>query len=225
MKFAAFVFVALAGSAAHAQLWDNGAIVNGSGLSIVDVGGTLLGAGHQANLGNTVAEDFSAADTWNVTGLSFFAYQSFAANTYTFTGASWQITNTHGDPISLTSSAVSNGGLVGYRVTATTLTNQDRAIFRVDITGLDLELAAGSYVIRWGLTGSLSSGPWAPYIPGSMGSGNARQSLTSGAYNPLVDGGTGLGVELPFIINGTVVPAPTSLALLGVAGLVARRRR
>lgn len=225
MKIAAFVVVALAGSVANAQLWDNGAIVDGSGLSIIDPGGTLLGAGHQANLGNTVADDFSAADEWNITGLSFFAYQSFAGGAYTFTGASWEITDSHGDPISLTSSAVSNGGLVGYRVTSTTLTNQDRAIFRVDVTGLNVNLPAGSYVIRWGLTGSLASGPWAPYIPGSMGSGNSQQSLTGGAYAPLLDAGSGQGVELPFIINGTVVPAPTSLALLGLAGFAARRRR
>lgn len=223
MKIAALLVVALAGSVASAQLWNNGSVVDGSGLSIIDAGGTLLGAGHQAALGNTVADDFTAADDWNVTGLSFYAYQTGASSTFTFTGASWQITSAHGNGISLSSSSISNGGLVGYRVTSTTLTDRSRAIFRVDITGLDVDLPAGSYVVRWGLTGTLASGPWAPYVPGTRGFGNSQQSLSNGAYAGLLD--NGLGVELPFIINGTVVPAPTSMALLGVGGLMARRRR
>jgi len=32
-------------------------------------------------------------------------------------------------------------------------------------------------------------------------------------------------MELPFTMHGTVVPAPGALALLGLGGLVARRRR
>lgn len=223
MKITALMVLALTGSVANAQLWNNGPAVDGSGLSIIDAGGTTFGAGHQANLGNTVADNFSAALPWNVTGLSFFAYQSFANNAFTFTGASWQIANSHGDAIALNSASITNGGLVGYRVTSTTLTNRDRAIFRVDITGLNLNLPAGSYVIRWGLTGSLASGPWAPYIPGSRGTGNAQQSLGGAAYSALLD--SGAGVELPFLINGTVVPAPASLALVGLGGLVAGRRR
>ncbi len=223
MKIAAFVVLALSGSVASAQLWNNGPAVDGSGLSVIDAGGTLLGAGHQAALGNTVADDFSAGAAWNVTGLSFFAYQTGASSAFTFTGASWQITSAHGDAISLAGSAVADGGLVGYRVSSTTLTDRSRAIFRVDITGLNVNLPAGSYVVRWGLTGTLASGPWAPYIPGSRGFGNSQQSLAGGAYAGLLD--NGLGVELPFIINGTVVPAPASLALVGLGGLVARRRR
>lgn len=224
MKFVCIAVLAAAGSAASAQLWNNGAAVDGSGLSILGASDGTLGAGHQISAGNSVAEDFSAAVAWNVTGFSFYAYQT-GATAFSFTGAAWQIANTHGDALALTSSSVSNGGLVGYRVTTTTLTNTQRPIYRVDVTGLNINLAAGSYVLRWSLSGSLASGPWAPPVPGSVGSGNARQSIAGGAFNPLVDGLSLGGMELPFLIHGTAVPTPASLALLGLGGLAAGRRR
>ncbi|MDX2018213.1 MAG: PEP-CTERM sorting domain-containing protein [Planctomycetota bacterium] len=224
MKFVCIAVLAAAGSVASAQLWNNGAVVNGSGLSVLDSGAGTLGAGHQISAGNTVAENFTAGVDWTVTGFSFFAYQT-GATAFTFTSASWQIANSHGDALALTNSAVSNGGLVGYRVTETTLTSTLRPIFRVDVTGLNINLAAGSYVLRWSLAGTAASGPWAPPVPGSLGSGNARQSVANGPFIALTDSLTGTGMELPFLINGTAVPTPASLALLGLGGIAMGRRR
>lgn len=223
------------GSTHAVELYSNGPVASGGppAISVIRTGGTLFGAGAQANIPNLVGDDFTVTGPgWNVESLSFFGYQSFAASAFTFTGATWAIVS--GDVnagtvlASGTGAAVTNGGLAGYRVTATTLTNTDRAIFRVDVDIPDITLAPGNYWLRWGLTGSAASGPWQPPTSDGM-VGNAVQSLANAAFNPVVDAGDGLGVEFPFIIQGSVVPEPGTYALmlaggLAVAGFVRRRR-
>jgi len=215
-------------------LFNNGPAVT-AGLSVIRAGGTTFGAGAQATVPNFVADNFSVAGSgWNVTSFSLFSYQSFANSIFTFTGVNWSIVagdvNT-GTTVASGSTVPTNGGLLGYRVTATTLTNTDRAIFQLDVDVTDFSLSAGSYWLRWAMTGTAASGPWAP--PTSNGVvGNAAQSAAGAPFAPLVDAGDGLGYELPFIIRGTassVVPEPStvSLMLIGVVGMIgiARRRR
>jgi len=212
-------------------LFDNGAAAAGTPpLSVIRTGGTLLGAGAQASIPNIVADDFSVTGPgWNVESLTFYGYQSFAGSAFTFTGATWSIVSgdvTTGTVVASGTASVTNGGLVGYRVSPTTLTNTDRAIFAVQADVADFTLAPGNYWLRWGLTGSLASGPWQP--PTADGAvGNAAQSLANAAFATLVDAGDGLGVELPFTIQGSVVPEPATYAMLlaGAAAVLTLTRR
>jgi hypothetical protein len=221
------------GSVQAVELYSNGPVVSGTPpISVIRAGGTLLGAGAQASIPNLVADNFSVTGPgWTVDSLSFYGYQSFAGGAYTFTGASWSIVSgdvNSGTVVASGSGSVTNGGLMGYRVTSTTLGNTDRAIYRVDLDVVDFDLGPGDYWLRWGLTGSLASGPWQP--PTADGAfGDAAQSLAGGTFAALVDAGDGLGVELPFSIQGSIVPEPASVALMIAGGLavvgVARRRK
>jgi hypothetical protein len=227
--------LAAVGSAEAVVLFNNGPVALGGPppISVIRAGGTLFGAGQQANIPNLVGDNFSVGGLgWDVQSLTFYGYQSFAAQAFTFTSATWSIVsgdvNTGTVVASGTGASVTNGGLAGFRVTPTTLTNTDRAIFAVNVDIPDVTLAPGSYWLRWGLTGTLASGPWQPPTADGV-VGNAVQSLQNAAFVPVLDAGDQLGVELPFTINGVaVVPEPGTYAMMlaGLAALasVARRR-
>jgi hypothetical protein len=212
------LIAASAGSAQAVDLYNNGAAVSGTPpISVIRTGGTLFGAGAQGGIPNLVADNFTVGGPgWTVEALSFFSYQSFAGSAYS------------GTVVASGSGTPTNGGLQGYRVSATTLTNTDRAIFRLDVNVADFNLAPGNYFLRWGITGSLASGPWQP--PTADGAfGNAQQSLANAAFAGIVDAGDTFGVELPFIIQGSVIPEPGTWAMmlaggLAVAGLARRRK-
>jgi PEP-CTERM motif len=214
-------------------LYNNGPVVDGSGLSAIRAGGTTFGFGAQSGVPNRVADDFSVgAGGWNVTKLSFFSYQT-GATSFTFTGLSWSIVAgdvNAGTIVASGSDTPTNGGLLGYRVTSTTLTNTSRPIFQLDMDVPDFAIGGGNYWLRWSMTGSLASGPWQP--PTSDGAvGNAVQSLSNGTFTSRLDDGDGLGVELPFLIHGTTttVPEPSTWTMMAAGGLalvgISRRRR
>ena len=220
-----------------AVLFNNGAVVNGSGLSVLTAPATTFGFGVQAASNNAVADNFSVGGSgWNVESLDFYSYQSFAVG-FTFTNATWSIVSgdvNTGSVVASGTTAVTNGGLLGYRVTATTLTNTDRAIYRLSADIPDLILASGSYFLRWSLAGTAASGPWQVPLDGPL-SGNALQSLASAPYATLAEAGSGLNVDVPFTINGTrvsvsgAVPEPGTwlmmMAGFGLVGLGMRRRQ
>jgi len=226
----------LAGPMAEAAvLFNNGPVVDSNGLSVLRDGGGTFGFGAQSNIPNLVGEDFTVGGPgWNVDSLSFYAYQADAAGKYTFTGATWSIivgSVNGGSVVASGTTATTNGGLQGYRVSAATLERTNRAIFKVDVDLPTVTLGPGSYWLTWGLAGTLVSGPLV--TPTSDGvTGNAVRSLTGSPFTALVDSRDGLGVALPFSIHGSVVsvsvsvPAPGTLVLLGLGlvGIGLRRR-
>jgi len=231
--------LAAAVSSAHGVvLYDNGDAVIG-GESAIRAGGTLFALGAQSSIPNLVADDFSVAGAdWNVESLSFFSYQTNAQQTFSFTSVTWSIVSgdvNTGTIVASGTTGVTNGGLLGYRVATPGDPSTVRAIFELIADVPDFTLAADSYWLRWGIAGDAQlTGPWQPPTADGV-VGNAQQSLANAAFLGAVDAGDGLGVELPFVIRGSInqppgaVPEPSSIALLLAASLAlagfAHRRR
>jgi len=233
MKTLLILGLAAVTGAAQAQvLFSNGPVVDGNGISIISPDHTTFGLGIQIGVGNAAAEDFTVGGLgWDVSSLSFFAYQTGATG-FTFTSASWSIIAgdvNNGTVLASGTTGVTNGGFVGYRVSPTAQTNTQRPIFKVDVDIPDVTLAPGAYWLRWSLAGTVASGPWQPLTAdGELG--NLHQAVSTGAFNLWQDASTFNTASAPFEINGVaVVPEPGTYALmlLGLAGVAgwARRRR
>jgi hypothetical protein len=218
--------------ASAAEIFNNGPVVNGNGLSVRATSAATLTFGAQTGSRNALAEDFTVSGAgWLISSIDFFALQN-NASTFTLKDVSWSIMAGDANNGSLVASgvtALSNGGLLGYRVTDATLNSKARPIYRASADIADVSLAAGHYWLRWSMTGSLSSGPWTPPTSDAR-LGNAMQSVAGSSFASILDAGSQVGVELPFVLNGAIlaaVPEPSSaaLALLGGLGLLAATRR
>ncbi|MEG3123520.1 PEPxxWA-CTERM sorting domain-containing protein [Sphingomonas sp. GB1N7] len=231
---AAAVLSVTATAAQAAILFDNGPVVTG-GVSILTTPATTLGFGSNASA--TLADNFTISGaSWNISSLDFYGYQTNAGG-FTFTNVTWSIvsgTNVNtGTVLASGTTAVTNAGLVGYRASSTTPTDQTRAIYRINADITDITLGAGNYFVTWALAGTAASGPFVPPVVGSQGTGNALQSLSGAAYTTLTDAGSGQTLDVPFTINGTVaasaVPEPATWAMMiggfGMVGGAMRSRR
>lgn len=232
-----FVFLGIlvaSGLSQAAELYNNGPVVDGNGKSVLAATATTLGFGNNAFSGLAVADDFNiaAGSKWNVSSLDFYGYQT-GSKGFTFQDATWSIVSgdvNEGAVVASGITSVSNGGLLGYRVTASTLSNTQRGIYNAHADVGDFSLDAGHYWLRWSLTGSGASGPWQPPTSDAR-IGNAAQASLLTDFEALSDTGSGKGVELPFALNGTVsaVPEPETYAMLlaglAMVGALARRRK
>lgn len=191
-----------------------------------------------------LADDFVVSDAagWNLTGLRVFAYQTGSLPTATpFTGGSLNIWD--GVPGGGGSSIVATGTFAGmsntnlFRIFSTTTPppgsapGTTRLIRAVDFT-LATTLAAGTYWIDFQLTGVVTAfapGLTEPGMRSFVTGATARQRTTISWVDMIDTGNPAAGpdvpLDLPFLLDGSVVPAPGALALLGLGGLIAGRRR
>ncbi|MCB0005474.1 MAG: hypothetical protein KDE04_03450 [Anaerolineales bacterium] len=224
-----------------ALLYDNGSLINSAGtgvggadesvLQTTSLGLNTLGFGHQALNGNRVADDFTVfhAGGWDVSTITFYAYQTGSTTTSTMTGANLRIWD--GVPAAVGSNVIwgdtSTNVMTSttwsniYRVTETTTgSNVDRPIMMVVIE-VNQQLPAGTYWLDWQVDGSLGSGPWAPpvTINGQASTGNGLQSLDDGAtFAAALDTGTGTPQQgFPFLIEGQLT-APTDVSFSSFSG-------
>jgi hypothetical protein len=208
-----------------AVLWDNGPLVTYpavcAGMDDSRVQGSLgmstYGFGHQFSVGNRIADDFtiSAATSWNIQQVTFFAYQTNAPiSPSPITGVYYQIWD---GPPSDPGSSIVFGDLVTNRFISSTSPNLQRdwdggmcpnyRYVYTNVASAGVTLPPGTYWIEWMTDGSLTySGPWAPPITilGQTTTGNALQ-YSSSAWAPALDSGTSTPQGIPFIIAGTRV--------------------
>lgn len=220
MKLISIIGLAAMAGIASATVYSNGPVTDGLNGSNVPISrlispAQIFGAGHQISANNRVADNFTVTGSgWIVTRVSFYAYQT-GANAFTFNGANVDVV-TGSDPnagssmLSLVNAAVSNGGFVGYRVASTTINDINRPIYRVDVAVNNVVLNPGSHMLKWSLSGTLVSGPWAPPVAPFV-AGNAFQSVAGAAYGPLMDTGLNQNIELPFEIEYIPVSHPGHL--------------
>jgi hypothetical protein len=231
----AFSLLALSSYSQAVELYSNGAAVNSSGLSVLSAPATNFGAASTARF--ALADNFTVSGAgWNVASLDFFGYQTQAtSSTFTFTNVTWSIVSggnvNTGTTVASGTTAVTNAGLMGYRVAASTPTDTQRPIFRLNTDIPDISLSAGNYFVTWSLAGTGTLGPFVPPVQGSLGVGNGLQrEIARGAFVALADGSQ--SYDVPFSVNGTLVaavPEAGSLAMMLTGGMLvaglARRRR
>ncbi len=236
----------LAGSAmagiAGGSLWNNGPLVTNPGAGAGGADVSAISPGQSGYGGNFNQPSFARADDftvsgggWNITSMTFFGYQTNGGIPSTITGLFARIWS--GDPSAggtvvwgdMTTNILSSTDWTGiYRTSATAFDNTQRPIMNIVADGLDINLGNGSYWVEFAATGSAASGPWVPLVSSPVEAviGNSLlYTVSSATWSTATDGGNGLGYELPFLIDGTVVPAPAAIAMLGLAGLAGSRRR
>ena len=207
-----------------AILFDNGPLTThpgggsgGADASAVQTALTLTtyGFGHAISCGFRMADDFTVpAGGWNISQITFYAYQTGSTTTSTINNVNLQIWN--GPPGQVGSSVVfgdtTTNRLAGssfsniYRVLDTALTGNTRPIM-ANVVTVGTVLAPGTYWLDWQTGGTLASGPWAPPVsilgqtakPGANG-----LQYTTSAWAAALD--TTFQQDLPFIIEGVLLP-------------------
>ena len=172
------------------------------------------GFGVSSVAGFRIADDFVVpASGWTVNDFTFYTYQTGSTTTSTITGLTLRIWD--GDP-SLSTSNVVFGDATTNVLSATAFTNifrgiesapgdTNRPIMAATVSGLSLNLPAGTYWADFDLSGSLGSGPWAPPLTtaGQTVTGNGMQSDGT-TWTPIED----IGAQgLPMTIGGSVTDA------------------
>ncbi len=219
-----------------AILYDNGPLVThpGGGFGGADASAlqtalllSTFGFGHAVSSGFRVADDFTVpAPGWNVTTITFYAYQTGSTTTSTINAVNLRIWDgvpgvgniVFGDTTTnrLSTSTFTND----YRVLDTALTGNTRPIM-ADVATVGISLPPGTYWVDWQTGGTLASGPWAPPVSilgqtAKPGSNGLQYDPTAGTWNAAIDTGAAAQQDFPFVIQGdplsgpTATPTPTS---------------
>lgn len=229
----------VAGGSAQAAIYSNGSLITnptggfgGAPISELTSPASTFGFGATSAANNRLADDFTITDAagWNINSLSFFGYLTGSTTTSPATAVNYRIWS-GGAPgaggsilfdFSASNQMTSTGWTGIYRVLSTTPLATNRPIMEMVAAGNSMLLGPGTYWVDFQYAG-VSFTP--PIVPAS-GPGNAVQFLgTTSTWGPAIDTGSALQQEMPFTINYTVAPGPGSLGLLGVGGLLAKRRR
>jgi hypothetical protein len=215
--------------------FDASVLQNVAGTNPAD---TIFGFGHQNAV--RLAENFTvpAGQVWTINSVVTFGYLT-GATTPTATGGTVRFwsggapnaggTVIAGDTTTNVLAAGSNQFLNIYRTLTTDIgTATNRRIQSMTLTlAAPLVLSEGTYWLDYNSTGT-GFVPPLQVVPRESGivTGDALQSLDSGAtWANVLDGAAQKGI--PFQLVGSVVPEPTSIALVsvGAIGLGLRRLR
>ena len=165
-----------------AVLYDNGPLVThpGGGFAGADasalqtaLGMGTYGFGHQILNDNRIADDFTVpvGDTWDITTITFFAYQTGSSTGSTMNAVHFEIWDGVPGASNLVFGDMATNRLVAsswtgaYRVLDTDLLGSLRPIMANIASPMGaLQLSEGTYWIAWQTGATLTSGPWAPPV-------------------------------------------------------------
>ncbi len=231
-------------ASAGTTLWNNGPIVTnpGGGFGGADasllqnpLGMTALGANN--NLGSFHrADNFTVgAGGWQIDSIQVFGY---------FTGGNTTTSPIEGLYVQIWSGNPSDGGSVvagdmetnilgssawtgAYRASINSPLGNTRPIWDAVGSLGGLVLDEGEYWVEVAMFSSLGTMWMVPVtIPDQATTGDALAYASStSTWSNWTDGGSGTQLGMPFVLTGSVVPAPGAIAMLGLGGLVAGRRR
>lgn len=226
MAIGVLALAAAAGTSQAAVLWDQSALdtsPTGQGLF------NTVSPGFNGSVIFGVSDVTVPAGGWTIQSVTTY-YSSF-----NFPGGTSGVLNifpkSGGVPIAADDPRASpTGDGTQVTVTANDIVVDNQGVREYTASGLNIVLAPGDYWI--GLTPIQSSGPfgadsqWSTSAP--SGVSQAAWSQDFGFPSGWFDYGTLSGIAVhdgAIKIQGLSVPAPSSLALLGLGGLIAGRRR
>jgi hypothetical protein len=230
-------------------LWNNGPVVThpGAGPGGVDV--SMASVVPNAGGSNTTAtlwraDDFTVGGPgWSISSIGMLAYDT-GFGTPRWTSARIEIREAGASgPGALVASVAATWDLAGINRTFNGVTaNTDRQLNALTGNFAGLLLGPGNYWVVLSITHAVgTTTSWVPYVmdpnPGQPNNpttrvGNSMVTTDSGATwqaGIVTTGNWNQSPELPFTIQGTVIPEPTTYALLACGALAiaaaARRRR
>jgi hypothetical protein len=240
----------IAGTAAMASagvtLWDNGSMVThaGAGAGGADVSMASLvpnTAGSNVTAAVHRGDNFTVGGPgWIVSNIQMFAYDTNNANPR-WSAAQISIRQNNagsvGDVVASAAATWTYSGINRVFNGATNLSNSARQIQTLTADFGGVALGAGDYWVTISITNTAGVNSWMSFVmdnnPADADNpitriGNSIVSTNNAdtwSIATVTTGDWNQAPELPFLINGTVVPAPGAMALLGLGGLMAGRRR
>ncbi|HEY5535788.1 MAG TPA: T9SS type A sorting domain-containing protein [Ignavibacteria bacterium] len=168
-----------------------GAGFGGADASAIELPGTTYGPNMGAIYPYRIADKFEvpAGKTWTIDSVLVYGYQTGSTTTSTMTSVTLRIwkgigPDTTGAIVAFgdttTNRMASTRFTNIYRVTSTTLTNNQRPIMVENVT-VGTTLTEGTYWVDYNMGGTIASGPWCVprTILGTLVTGEARQRVTN----------------------------------------------